>query len=246
MGTDIHGFYQRRPKTPRRSEYRVTPRWRSDEYVCNDYHVNVDVLGLGSNTDDWHAFGREVIGDRNYLLFAVLADVRNGRGFAGCEIFDPIKPIKTFNDPGLSLDILFSPRCFTHSPNSADCCYDSHWLGYHDHHVITAEEILNYDWQQTLVDYGVFAVEDFLKFLGGDKNVGYCGDVDGVSVIKHPRVDMTGGKAIVFNTNGYTHIPAKWDAGTVGEHLTAFLNEFHQVLADNPDYDIRLVIGFDS
>ena len=55
MGTDIHGFYQRRPKTPRRSEYRVTPRWRSDEYVCNDYHVNVDVLGLGSNTDDWHS-----------------------------------------------------------------------------------------------------------------------------------------------------------------------------------------------
>jgi hypothetical protein len=30
---------------------------------------------------------------RNYNLFAILADVRNGRGFAGCDTGDGFKPI---------------------------------------------------------------------------------------------------------------------------------------------------------
>jgi hypothetical protein len=247
MGTDIHGFFQRRPKTPRRSDYRLVPRWRSDEYYGQDYQINVDVLGLGDNPNDWRSFDREVLRDRNYILFAILADVRNGYGFAGCETHDPIKPLRTGEQSRLPNDILFSPRCQTLSPGSDDCTYNSRWLGYHSQQVITAEEILSYDFQQRLVEYGVFAIDEFIKFMLGDRDVGYSYDVWGEPIVKHPRVDLTDGKAVVFNTKGYTHIPAKWnDDKPIIEYVKDFVADVKQIVADNPDYDIRLVIGFDS
>lgn len=247
MGTDIHGFFQRRPKTPRTSDYRLTPRWRSDEYYSGDYQINVDVLGLGDDPNDWRSFGREVLCDRNYILFAILADVRNGYGFAGCDTHDPIKPLRTWEQSRHSNDILFSPRCQTSSPASDYGVYDNLWLGDHSQQVISVEELLSYDFQQRLVEYGVFAVDEFLKFMMGDRNVDYSYNTWGQNIVKHPRVDLTDGKAVVFNTKGYTHIPAKWnDDKTLAEYVKEFVADVRQVVADNPDYDIRLVIGFDS
>lgn len=247
MGTDIHGFFQRRPKTPRPSNYRLTPRWRSDEYYSGDYQINVDVLGLGDDPNDWRSFGREVLCDRNYILFAILADVRNGYGFAGCDTHDSIRPLRTCEQSRLPNDVLFSPRCQTKSPVSDDIVYDNRWLGYHDQQVIAVEELLDYDFQQRLVQYGVFEIEEFIKFMSGDRHVDYSYDTWGHNVVKHPRVDLTDGKAVVFNTKGYTHIPAKWnDDQPIAEYVKDFVADVRRVVADNPDYDIRLVIGFDS
>lgn len=247
MGTYIHGFFQRRPKTPRHSDYRLVPRWRSDEYYGQDYQINVDVLGLGDAPNDWRSFDREVLCDRNYILFAILADVRNGYGFAGCETHEPIKPLRTSEQSRLPNDMLFSPRCQSLSPTSDNYTYNRRWLGYHNQHVIAAEEILGYDFQQRLVESGLFDIENFIRFMGGDRDVKYSYDIWGEAIVKHPRVDLTDGKAVVFNTKGYTHIPAKWnDDKPIIEYVKDFVADVKQIVADNPDYDIRLVIGFDS
>jgi len=47
--------------------------------------------------DRWREKRRrfEWYGDRNYNAFAILADVRNGYGFAGCDTGDGFVPIST-------------------------------------------------------------------------------------------------------------------------------------------------------
>lgn len=54
-----------------------------------DIHPYAEVL-----TDSgWRKADVEVPSDRNYWAFAIMADVHNGSGFAGCDTGKPVKPI---------------------------------------------------------------------------------------------------------------------------------------------------------
>ncbi len=73
---------------------------------------------------------------RNYNLFAILADVRNGRGFAGIKTGDGFNPIAP--PRGLPDDV--SPEVKAES--------DSWSCDGHSHSHFTLREILDYDWNQ--------------------------------------------------------------------------------------------------
>lgn len=131
---------------------------------------------------DWHGNGEEpswrmVIGrsasygQRNYDVFAVLADVRNGYGFADCKTGDGFKPIS--KPRGLPLDL--DQRSFEemkiysrHSPT---------WL--------LLSEVLDYDWTQETRHTGIVHASEFLRMMRADekKPKSWCGGVTGRDIV---------------------------------------------------------------
>lgn len=99
---------------------------------------------------------------RNYDLFAILAGVRNGEGFAGCRTGEPFKPIaklKGYPDDMSKNDVLFGP----------EYNYVS-WL--------TLKELHEYDWERLHRGYGCVdesAYRDYV--MKGEQPNSYSGDV---------------------------------------------------------------------
>lgn len=98
------------------------------EVRCNDRWVKADV---------------ELPRNRNYIAFAKLANVRNGTGFAGCDMGDPVKPIA--EPRGLPPDTSIKDGGEYGDP-------DYVWLGDHSHSWLTLAELLavNYNAKVTL------------------------------------------------------------------------------------------------
>lgn len=99
----------------------------------------------GKIRDEW-------FGDRDYTVFAVLANVRNGSGFAGVRTHAPIEPISL--PRGLPDDMCEEARAyFEHA-------------GYHDDSWVMLEEVLRYNWDQPVHRTGVFDIgKDCERFL---------------------------------------------------------------------------------
>lgn len=89
---------------------------------------------LEKKVDDRWEFVKYLNFCRNYDLFAVLADVRNARGFAGCDTGNPIIPIS-------------EPRGFPHDISSRALEVMSHE---HSASYILGEELLTFKWNQPI------------------------------------------------------------------------------------------------
>lgn len=92
MGCDIHMWAEVKKKYP---NPKVKPQWEVVGRVFkNDYFNNKEVPTL---FEDGYSFGEPYTEhpyrNRNYNLFSILADVRNGYGFAGVDTGDGFKPI---------------------------------------------------------------------------------------------------------------------------------------------------------
>jgi hypothetical protein len=117
MGCDIHYFVEvqqednswKTLEVPDWRNYKTHQEW---EEACPKWHYH----------------------HRNYSVFAVLADVRNGRGFAGCDLGDPVTPI--FPPRGLPADVSAETKAA-----SDDWGRDGH-----SHSHLTVRELLDYDW----------------------------------------------------------------------------------------------------
>lgn len=112
--------------------------------------------------------------DRNYDAFAILADVRNGTGFAGVITgsgFDSISKPK-----GLPLDI--SPEVASYIERSGD----------HSHSYVTLKELLSVDWFKTSKHVGwvnAISYYSFQQRKQWDKFKGpesYSGDISGPNI----------------------------------------------------------------
>lgn len=107
--------------------------------------------------------------DRNYCVFAMLAGVRNGRGFAGVDTGDPIVPIA-------------EPRGF---PSDASPELRKWWddEGEHTPSWLTARELVNVDWRgNKITSRGVVDPENFYRWRHWNKPGEWAGSVSGVSV----------------------------------------------------------------
>jgi hypothetical protein len=155
MGCDIHLFVERRNPN--------TGKW---EFV--------DPQGAAPQTEfdkkngywDWY-------GGRNYNLFAILANVRNGHGTAGCDTGDGFRPISMprGKPEGASLEYMEKVEQYGVDGHS------------HSHH--TLKDLLDYDWEQTTTCRGVLTALDFLQmqFSEDGRPSSYSGGVSGRSVV---------------------------------------------------------------
>lgn len=130
MGTDIHCAI----------EYKLEGHWRA-LLVPNPWHIKYP--------DEEVEFRPQLEVPRNYDVFSVLANVRNGYGFAGCPTsrgFPFISDHRGFPDD-LSEDV-------------SSILHDK-WGGDHSDTWVSLPELLAYDWSVPITKVGVVSAKEF-------------------------------------------------------------------------------------
>lgn len=164
---------------------------------------------------------------RNYLLFAVLADVRNGLGFGGVPTHEPIEPIDY--PRGLPEDYV--------NPDDHE-----NWDGDHSVSWLMLSEILDYFKEQRIMQrYAIITAEQYENWEYGTKPTGHwTNGVWGPDVKLH---DVRDSKDKVDLPPDVTHVRISWceDIATVLAHYVELFESLYE-----DEGDVRLVFGFDS
>ena len=154
MGCDIHCYAERKNKD---GKWEIVGNKEKEE---EDGCINIDYKPYVN---------------RNYNLFAILANVRNGTAFAGYKTGEGFNPIS--NPKGVPSDASEDYASITEQ-----------WVGDgHSHSYFTLRELLDYDWTQTTQLQGWVNMVGWEKFnLYGKKDSpqNYCGMISSNS-IKH-------------------------------------------------------------
>ena len=152
----------------------------ADKWIVDSYPILYpeDYKGDGDNvyTVPCHDY---VYNGRNYNLFAILANVRNGRGFAGCDTGDGFIPIDM--PRGLPIDV--SPQVDNESNG---------WgVDGHSHSWFTLEELLEYDWEGKKTKHrGRVGENDYKIFKEKGHPESWSGFIDGASIRKVTNLEM--------------------------------------------------------
>lgn len=184
---------------------------------------------------------------RHYQLFAVLAGVRNGTGFAGIRTGEKVTPI---SDPrGLPDDFEVVDED-THPISSLDLMPEWRrkylqpgealevWMGNHSHSWLSADEMLGwYERAPAVVQTGIISRKEYDAWDKQSKPDSYCSGIYGPSVlvIEEPEVGRT--------EQPWTHARVTWEVDLKDE-LKYFFDEVRRLHEEHGQ--VRYVFGFDS
>ncbi len=192
--------------------------------------MGTDIHGVFQRYDEskkrWENIDSTYDERRHYLLFAVLADVRNGVGFAGIETGEEVDPI---DEPrGLPDDFEYA---FDDESDDAD-------LGDHSFSWLSGDEMLAwFESVPTVVNHvGVLDRKAYLAWDKTSEPSDYCGFVLGLGVV---TID-DGEQGLKPH---WTHVRCTWRADLKNE-LAYFFEEVARLVTDHGR--IRFVFGFDS
>lgn len=162
MGCDIHCWAEKRVEG---KWVLVTPQ-KGDASWSEFYNEKMSAMDWESENDASLHKARVDIG-RNYDAFAILADVRNGRGFAGVKTGDGFRPILAERRgwPKDRSPLLESEDAIEHSPS---------WL--------TLRELNEYDWTQRTGQLGVVSLPEYVEWRDKRPHAApehYCGGISG-------------------------------------------------------------------
>lgn len=179
-----------------------------------DIHIYAEVKRDGK----WQRAEVAVPDERNYWTFSLMADVRNGYGFAGSPTGKAVTPIA--QPRGLPED------CAT-SDSDGDIDYDEPgyvWLGDHSHSWLTLRELQSVDLDAPITQCGVISKEQKTALEAGKLPDGWC-------AMKSPMTE--------------DDVHATWQRPTrEAAWLLPKIIEALQPLGE-PD-EVRVVFGFDS
>jgi hypothetical protein len=179
VGTDIHAGI----------EYRDNGQWKAVFFPNNYYGKYDDELEKTARLDL----------DRDYQLFALLGDVRNSHGFAGCDTGKQFNPITS--NRGLPDDITSE-------------CRDSACTGDHSETWVGLQELLNFDWDQIATRRGIVDPVQFEKWdrmkEWRPQPDEWCGDISGPQIVHISEEEMREYvKGVVNGARG-----AEWGSGS--------------------------------
>jgi hypothetical protein len=205
MGTDIYPVVERRVNGV--WERVAVPQYTDESGYKYDYLTN-----------------------RHYLKFAVLANVRNGYGFAGIPTNDAVTPIS--DQRGLPDD--FVP------PRDDE---DDDWIGDHSFTWVTARELMHYDWTQPIRRMGVVPLDYFRKWDGLSQPKEWSGGVMGSNTLTITPEQASRGE---YPPDAKIYVRIEWLI-TLKAALGGFYSDLLPWLYSlgEPD-DVRIVMGFDS
>lgn len=167
MGCDIHMFVERREG----GAWVTADKWHPDPE--NPGRMSIYKWGEGLAR-----LAGPIYSDRNYDLFAILANVRNGRGFAGCDTGDGFVPIA-------------KPRGVPEDACSEYQAAVEDWAGDgHSHSYFTVAELLAYDWTQTTKHRGWVSEKEYIYYRLTGKPKIWSGGVDGPSIVHLSNEEM--------------------------------------------------------
>lgn len=205
-------------------------------------------------TDKWVDVAHKFEMNRHYQLFAVLAGVRNGRGFAGIKTGEPVKPIseprgypegfQVDDDDHLvpAIECIDPRRAKYHTPEYLEEGENPLrlWMGDHSHSWLTADEMLGwYENAPTVIKTGIFSRANYESWdKKSPPDFGYCGGIDGLGVVvvndNQPEREAT---------PNWTYIRCEWEQGLHAE-LAYFFDEVRRLQGEHGS--VRFVFGFDS
>lgn len=161
--------------------------------------------------------------ERNYELFAFLADVRNGYGFAGVKTGEPVVP--QFADRGL--------------PDGEG---ERDYLGDHSFTWATLRELYEAPWDTTFTSTGVVYESTYLAWDRTGSPRSWCGGIMGKDIVV---IDEAAYPAHIKAPNERTHIRVTWTWKPLIE--CGFRRWVDSLVAEGRDLDnTRVLIGFDS
>lgn len=248
MGTDIHMYVERKeggewrgvnpPKPPGRI---LKASLKNDEKLSDEdwdhvgfdwrYHKDAGLLV------SWNI-------DRHYDLFAVLADVRNGSGFAGVDTGDgfvPISPPRGLPDDMSPVMAKTAIELLEHTPT---------WLLLSDLKLYAANQLQT----RSTKARGVVNPVQFQEWKENGRPSSWCGGVSGpfVTHIDHTRMDelIRSDSAVLTAQKDFQqpsfYTQVEWPVTykeAVGEWFDKWIPMLETIGADN---DVRLVFWFDS
>lgn len=203
--------------------------------------MGTDIHGVIQHRHDrdkiWRVVG-EIEGDRNYRVFAMLAGVRNGFGFAGVPTHEAIEPISA--PRGIPEDLC--------TDGEGALVWDDYgtqkqcWLGDHSFSWLMLDEVVNWPgWKKDLAMTGIVEKDEYLamKAEGRTRPESWCGGVTGPDVLIVENEETE-------NRNDWTHVRYYWTVP-----FTASAETFHawikyMQLKYGGFGELRLVFGFDS
>ena len=182
--------------------------------------------------------------DRNYKVFAMLAGVRNGFGFAGVETHVPIVPIS--QPRGLPEHLGIKETDWETSPASKRY-FSSSDFGDHSFSWVTLSELINWDgWYKTLKLRGIVEKREWLRMKesGDGRPNEWCGGISGgdIAIVSPENANVD---------SNYTHVEFSWEV-PFNETCATFkawvdyLKLKHGYRLEKDPAAIRLVFGFDS
>lgn len=208
-----------------------------------DIHVQLEYRKKGEK--QWHWLGEYLpdfinkghlspCTDRCYLWFGLLADVRNGYGFAGCDLGDPVEPIAPHR--GL-------PRDMSESLLKSDV-----WLGDHSFTWVHGDELANFDWDNTFVVQRRYVLqkgyEQHMEKPGSMRSSFGGGGPEKISNEEMERIIKEGettDKATLVEWKEKVSSALPWDVYWQWRNLNNWIN-----WRERDNYEIRAIIGFDS
>ena len=216
MGTDIHYDFQKKVKK-------------------DDREIWETIIIDDENYDSPHYI------PRNYLLFSVLADVRNGTGFGGVITYKPVVPI---SEPrGLPDDL---PRDEDGKDTSREgwCFNESEedwYYGDHSYSHLSSEEILDYFKNKAVTTRtGIIGRSQYLNWDRVAQPIAWAGGVWAQDVKVLETVDGDYPETLA---DDITHVRVSWDVD-ICEALEFFKKMIENLVEEHGP--IRMVFGFDS
>lgn len=197
---------------------------------------------------------------RNYDLFALLAGVRNGVGFAGVYRHEPVTPY--FEGRGLpagatdcaGLEIRWCNGC---GPDDCSGCREwssgldggDTYIGEHSFTHASLAELRAVDWSTEFNSGGVASVEQFNARDGAGMPSSWCGDISGPGIVIHEDPEAFARLVESGLATGRDYVRLRWSHRPLekcafrrwldGAAMQALADEYG---AEN----VRLLIGFDS
>ena len=188
------------------------------EYTARRY------VGPGKVKDHWYS-------ERNYTVFAILGNVRNGSGFAGVYTHDPIPFISDCR--GVPDDVTKETLDALSNEHSATWC--------------SLTEVMDYDWHAPVHRGGVISLEQyaFCK-ASGKRPGGWSGSISGPKIITvNPLMADRFLLAGVDVEDQQVYVQYEWD-DTLDEYTEHFLSRMKMLAMETGEHECRLVYDFDS
>lgn len=164
-----------------------------------DIHATFQRLEGEPGDQRWVEFKSEWEQDRDYLLFAILAGVRNGFGFAGVPIFSPVNPISELRGLPEDMRTVLGDHNVVHTDEGLDTIpfiekrlRDNEWeIDDRRYSWVTSAEILKWRDRPENETVTLIAVirrkeHDGLPFGGVPSNADICGWISGRGVLVLP------------------------------------------------------------
>jgi len=177
---------------------------------------------------------------RDYMVFAILANVRNGYTFGN----NPIVPIQMNRGLPTDLDVIQPPGVGDSYSYSLE--YDGMWLGEHSFGYALLTELLNYNWKQTLPEGGVLSIEQYRAWDKVSEPSSYSSEAFGVDLLSQEEAEAL----VPTEDQEHVYVYCSWEQplSQACPYFTEWINSLkdYAIREDIHFNDIRFVFGFDS